>query len=115
MVPIGADAHVRVNVKTSLVLRVSDNQVPEGTKVSFGGQLKSPWIKCVKNRKVKLLRNGNKLGVRRTNATGQVLFRRQLFHTGTFKLRFAGRQWGKHPHRHSCRASNSRKIRVTVT
>lgn len=109
-----ADAHVRVE-PTTLTLRVSDTTPSKGDKVVFTGHLRSDWSKCFANQSVKLIRNGVVLASRKTDTTGVVKFIRRLRHSGHWQLKYSGRKWGLHPHRHVCKPSASDVIKVTVT
>lgn len=108
-----ADAHVRIE-PTRLTLRVSDRRVDKGDKVVFTGHLKSAWNKCYAFQPVKLIRNGVVRASRKTNSTGIVKFIRHLRHSGYWHLKYRGRRWGLHPHRHVCRPSASNIVHIVV-
>ena len=112
--PVGpADAHVRT-AKTSLSLKVNDKSVHRGDRVVFTAHLKSKWKKCYSQRHVSLYRFGTKVAQQGTNRHGIAKFRFKAKHTAKWYVRFKGRHWGKHPHDHKCKPSQSRTIKVTV-
>jgi len=109
-----ASAHVNVST-TSLRLRVSDSTVQRGDRVTFNGRLSSDWAKCYQFRPVKLQKNGTTIASKKTDANGKVRWTRLIRGTANWNLKFSGRRWGKHPHRHVCKASTSKVIQVQAT
>lgn len=114
-VPIGAAAHVRENVETSLTIKASDKKINSGQKVTFSGKLTSEWKKCKSEEKILLFRNKTQIGKTRTNGTGKYTITKKLHQPGKYSVKYPGRSWGTHPHSHSCLPSQSKKIRIRVT
>ena len=108
-----AEAHVRT-ASTHMSLSASKTHVKQGTKVTFKIKLRSPWSKCYANQTVGWYKNGNFRRNRTTDANGNITFSKKMNHTGTFQAKYAGRKWGKHPHKHVCKPSASNKVRVKV-
>jgi hypothetical protein len=108
-----ASAHVQTS-NTRLRLQVSDTKIHKGQRVTFRGTLSSDWGKCYKFRQVKLQKNGNTILSKRTDANGKVAFTRKVYQDSDWNLKYKGRRWGKHPHRHVCRGSTSRTIFINV-
>jgi hypothetical protein len=114
-VPIGAAAHVRENVPTSVTIKASDKKINAGQKVTFSGKLSSEWKKCKSEEKILLFRNATQIGQTRTNGTGKYSITKKLNQTGKYSVKYPGRSWGTHPHSHSCLPSQSAKIKIRVT
>ena len=100
--------------RTRLTLNVSDRSVQRGDTVTFSGRLIAKHRRCRAHRVVGLYRNGVKVDQTRTSGRGFYSFKRKLFRTARWQVRFAGRVSGTHPHSHTCRPSRSKKIRVVV-
>ena len=109
-----AVAHERIE-PTRITIKASSTQVPQGRKVTFQGKLKSDWSKCFNWRNVSLYRGSKKVATKQTRQSGYYKFTVRVNSTKTWKVRFGGRKWGKHPHVHRCLASSSKGIRVRAT
>lgn len=108
-----ASAHERTQ-STNITIRVNDKQVQQGKKVKFEGKLKSEWSKCFNWRKVSLYAGKKKMATKKTRKSGYYQFTVKPKATKTWKVKFKGRNWGKHPHVHVCLASSSKGIQVRV-
>lgn len=108
-----AQAHERT-ARTRVTIRVNKNVVDQGERVRFRGKLKSGWTKCSRHRRVTLYRGQTAVASRLTNRNGSYTFTRTIRATKTWRVKFAGRSWGTHPHVHRCLASSSRGVRVRV-
>ena len=110
-----AAAHVRV-ASTTLKLAASPQTVHVGKTLTLKANLASNWKKCYSQRKVSFYRNGVKQFTKGTNTHGVATKKIKPNHKGTFKwvAKFKGRKWGDHPHKHTCLASQSKAVTVTV-
>ncbi len=108
-----ASAHVRT-ANTHISLSASKTNVHKGTRITWTIHLKSPWSKCYANQPVKWYKNGNFKRVRTTNGNGVIQFTKKMWRTSTYQARYAGRQWGVHPHQHTCKPSNSNRVTIHV-
>ena len=108
-----AEAHVR-KAPTSLSLKASKTKVHKGHKVTFTIHLKSAWSKCVQQQPIKWFKNGVYKKTVTTNNNGVVTLTKKMHHSGTFRAKYLGRRWGKHPHRHVCYASQSKGVFIKV-
>ncbi len=108
-----AEAHTRT-ASTSLTLKVSDTRVDRGDRVIFRGKLRSGWKKCRARQTVTLYRGNRAVQSKMTNRKGRYKFARSVKKTKVWRVRYAGRAWGVHPHDHQCLASSSRGVRVRV-
>ena len=112
--PVGsAFAHVFVD-DTSLSLNVSDRNINSGDQVFFTGRLSAEHATCRSGRVVRLYRNGVRVATTTTSRTGFYRFKRTIFSTATWQVRFAGAVGGTHPHSHTCERSGSRRITIQV-
>ena len=109
-----AFAHERTE-STRITIHASDKTVNEGKKVSFEGKLKSDWSKCFNWRNVSLFAGNQKIATKQTRQSGYYKFTVKPKATKTWKVKFSGRKWGKHPHVHRCLSSSSKGIQVRVT
>jgi len=109
-----AQGHERTE-STRITINASTNQVQEGKKVSFEGKLKSDWSKCFNWRNVSLFAGNQKIATKQTRQSGYYKFTVKPKATKTWKVKFSGRKWGKHPHVHRCLSSSSKGIQVRVT
>lgn len=100
--------------RTRLTLNVSDRNVQDGDTVVFSGRLISRHKRCRAHQVVGLYRDGVKVDQTRTNGKGFYSFKRKLFRTARWQVRFEGTVRGTHPHSHTCRPSRSQKVRVRV-
>jgi hypothetical protein len=107
-------AHERIE-STRITIHASTKQVQKGKKVTFEGKLKSDWSKCFNWRKVSLYAGNKKIATKQTRQSGYYQFTVRPKATKTWKVKFKGRKWGKHPHVHRCLASSSKGIRVRAT
>ena len=108
-----AAAHVRT-ASTKLSLKAEDTTVHKGDQVVLTAHLKSDWKKCYSNRRVKLFRYGTKVSYDSTNSQGIAVFKFDAQYTAKWQVQFTGRQWGTHPHSHTCLASQSQTIKIVV-
>ena len=108
-----AAAHVRT-AGTSLKLKANPTTVQKGKAVTFTATLNSNWKKCYSQRKVSFWFNGTKKFTKGTNTHGVATVKYKPGKTGNWVAKFKGRKWGVHPHRHVCRASQSKSVKVTV-
>ena len=108
-----ASAHVRT-AGTSLKLKASPTTVQKGKTVTFTATLNSNWKKCYSQRKVSFYKDGVKQFTKGTNNHGVATAKWKATKTGNWVAKFKGRKWGTHPHRHVCRASQSKSVKVTV-
>jgi hypothetical protein len=106
-------AHERT-ASTSISLHADDKKVDRGDKVKFSGRLTSPWKKCRKWKAVTLFRDGNAVGAKQTMKNGKFSFSKNVQGTSDWRVSFAGKSWGVHPHVHECLGSSSRSIRIRV-
>lgn len=104
-------AHERT-ATTRITFKANPNPVQQGKKVLFKGKLKSDWSKCFNWRPVKLYRGNQVVASKVTRQSGFYKFRVRVNSTATWRVKFAGRSWGKHPHVHRCFSSSSKPIRV---
>ncbi len=109
-----AQAHERTE-STRITIHATKKHVEKGKKVSFQGKLKSDWSKCFNWRKVSLFAGNKKIATKQTRQSGFYKFTVRPNATKTWKVKFNGRKWGTHPHKHRCLASSSKGIRVRVT
>ena len=109
-----AQAHERTE-STRITINASTKQVQEGKKVTFEGKLKSDWSKCFNWRNVSLFAGNKKVATKQTRKSGYYKFTVKPKATKTWKVKFSGRKWGTHPHKHRCLASSSKGIKVRVT
>jgi hypothetical protein len=112
-----ADAHT-VHHRTNLGIgRRPHGAVQSGTDVTFKGRLRSKTQACKGESTIKLIRIG--VGVVATTVTGpggRYSFNRTMHRTARFRTRFNGKVLnGTHPHNHTCRGSQSGRIKVVVT
>jgi hypothetical protein len=108
-----ASAHVRT-ASTSLKLTASPTTVHQGKTVTFTATLKSNWKKCYSQRRVVLYKEGVKQFYKGTNTSGVAKFKVQPNKTAHYYVKFKGRKWGTHPHKHTCLASQSKTIKIVV-
>jgi hypothetical protein len=108
-----AEAHV-ATFSTNLTLRASDKTVEKGDVVKFTAKLSSAKKQCFQNKRVQLLKDGDRVATKRTNDRGKAVFQQTIRRTATWKARFTGFRFGRHPHVHRCQASTSNSIRVRV-
>jgi hypothetical protein len=106
-------AHERT-ASTSISLHADDKKVDRGDKVKFSGRLTSPWKKCRKWKAVTLFRDGSAVGAKQTMKNGKFSFSKNVQGTSDWRVSFAGKSWGVHPHVHECLGSSSRTIRIQV-
>ncbi|MDH4113620.1 MAG: hypothetical protein OEV60_13230 [Actinomycetota bacterium] len=106
-----ASAHERIENST-ITINASSRQVPKGKKVSFQGKLKSPWSRCFNWRPVTLYKGKTPVATKKTRQSGYYKFTVRVTSTKTWKVKFGGRKWGKHPHVHRCIGSSSKGIKV---
>jgi hypothetical protein len=106
-------AHERT-ASTSISLHADDKKVDRGDKVKFSGRLTSPWKKCRKWKAVTLFRDGSAVGAKQTMKNGKFSFSKNVQGTSVWRVSFAGKSWGVHPHVHECLGSSSRTIRIQV-
>ena len=109
-----ARAHERTE-STNITIHANKNHVDEGEKVRFEGKLKSDWSKCFNWRKVSLYAGNKKIATKKTRQSGYYQFTVRPKATKTWKVKFSGRKWGTHPHKHRCLSSSSKGIQVRVT
>ena len=100
--------------RTRLTLHVNDRHVDRGDDVVFSGRLRARHKKCRSHQVVELYRNGRLIATTTTNSGGHYRFRRQIFRTGTYRVKFAGFVGGTHPHSHTCKRSSSPRVKVHV-
>ena len=108
-----AQAHERT-ASTSISISANRTQVDEGEKVKFSGSLKSAWKRCRAYKTVTLYSGKSAVQSRKTTRAGTYSFTQKIGKTKTWKVKFAGKSWGVHPHNHRCLASSSRGIQVRV-
>ncbi len=108
-----AAAHVRI-AGTSLKLKASPTTVQKGKPVTFTATLNSNWKKCYSQRKVSFYKDGVKQFTKGTNTHGVATVKFKPTKTGNWVAKFKGRKWGVHPHKHTCLASQSKAVTVTV-
>jgi hypothetical protein len=106
-----AAAHERT-AETRITFKANPNPVQKGKKVVFKGKLKSDWSRCFNWRPVKLYKGNQVVAAKKTRKSGFYKFRVRVNSTATWRVKFAGRSWGKHPHVHRCFSSSSKGIRV---
>jgi hypothetical protein len=106
-----ASAHERVE-STRITIKANPNPVKQGKKVTFQGKLKSDWSKCFNWRPVKLYKGKQIVASKKTRKSGFYKFTVRVASEKTWRVKFAGRSWGKHPHVHRCLSSSSKGIRV---
>ena len=109
-----AQAHERTE-STHITIHANKKHVEEGKKVTFEGKLKSDWSKCFNWRNVSLYAGNKKIATKKTQKSGYYQFTVRPKATKTWKVKFKGRKWGTHPHKHRCLASSSKGIKVKVT
>ena len=111
-----AETHLHLHVKPHAT--IDPNQ-----KITFWGFLKSDRKACYAHQKVKLIRRVGPAGVEgkvvdttETDGKGRYEFPRQglLIRTSDWRVRFKGFIEGEHPNIHTCLASSSGWITVTV-
>lgn len=108
-----AQAHERT-ASTRLTINANKKQVDRGGKVKFSGALKSDWKRCRAYKKVTLFRGKTPVQSKKTTRAGTYSFVQRIRATKVWRVKFAGKRWGTHPHVHRCLASRSRGIRVQV-
>jgi hypothetical protein len=108
-----AQAHERT-ASTRITLNANKSVVDHGEKVKFRGRLHSQWAKCRKWQPVVLLRNGNSVGAKKTMKNGKFQFTKSVQNTSNWRVTYAGKRWGKHPHDHRCLGSGSGTIHIRV-
>ena len=108
-----AAAHVRF-ATTSLKLKAEPTTVQKGKTITFTATLNSNWKKCYSQRRVHLYKNGVEQFYKGTNTSGIAKFKVEATKTAKWFVKFKGRKWGKHPHKHQCGASQSKAVTVTV-
>jgi len=113
LAPDVGQAHV-MSWETNLTLRANDRTVTRGTVVKFTARLSSAKRTCYVNRVVRLQRNGVTVDSDRTNQFGKAVFRRTVNSTANYRAVFRGFRFGRHPHSHTCLASTSNTVTVTV-
>jgi hypothetical protein len=99
---------------TSITLNVSDRNIQRGDEVIFSGHLSSEHATCHSGRVVRLYRNGVRVATTTTNKSGYYRFKRTIYSTATWQVRFGGSVGGTHPHSHTCLRSGSRRITIHV-
>lgn len=112
--PIDAAVAHTFSDRTRLTLEVSDRHVDRGDRVVFSGRLKAEHAVCRNHRVVKLYRDGQKVDQTQTNSNGSYQFKRNVFRTARWQVRFGGYVEGTHPHSHTCRQSESKRVKVFV-
>ena len=100
--------------RTQLTLNVSDRNVDRGDYVVFSGRLKADHKECRAHRIVELYRDGVKVDQTQTNDDGEYRFRRRVFDDHRWQVRFGGFVGGTHPHSHTCKESESKRVKVNV-
>ncbi len=101
-------------VTTHTKMTVSDKSIHKGDLVKFKIRLKAGVAKCFKKMPIKLLKNGNQVGKKKTNNKGKVVFKKHPKKTAKWQAKFPGKKKGKHPKRVNCLPSASKKIKITV-
>ena len=108
-----AAAHVRT-ADTALKLSANHTTIHKGKGVTFTATLKSNWKKCYSQRRVHLYKDGVHQFYKGTNTAGVAKFTVHPNKTHHWYVRFNGRKWGTHPHKHTCLASQSKTIKIVV-
>lgn len=111
-----AIAHT-VSHPTSLsISRSPGGTVAPGTLVTFSGKLSSEKKACINDSKINVIKVGTGVvASRHTDATGHYEYRRPVWTTARWRVTFPGKVLNAtHPHNHTCEASSSNSIRVTV-
>ena len=108
-----AAAHVRF-ATTTLKLKADPTTVQKGKTITFTANLSSNWKKCYSQRRVHLYKDGVEQFYKGTNQLGIAKFKVTATKTANWFVKFNGRKWGTHPHKHQCGASQSKAVTVTV-
>ncbi|MEX0833648.1 MAG: hypothetical protein WD276_07235 [Actinomycetota bacterium] len=110
-----ASAHTE-SFPTSLSLSTSERTVPPGTLVTFSGTLDSPESACRASSQIDLMQTDDGFQVKTmTKKNGSYSVTRLIKESGTFQAVFGGKVLnGVHPHSHTCEASASNTVTVTV-
>ena len=111
-----ASAHTAI-VPTSLSLKASPSKnVPKHTAVKFSGVLSSNDPACKGLSRVNVFRvNDGFVGRTQTRVNGQWSLTKNVIKTATYQAVFDGKILSAvHPHSHTCAASASNTVTVTV-
>src|SRR3954447_13140739 len=108
--PAGANTIITTHTK----LHASDTSVKPGTKIKWKIEVNAKNKKCYANEKVKWFKNGNFKHYKQLGANGIVTFKKKMWHTSTYYAKYLGKHWGLHPHKHECKPSVSKKVKITV-
>jgi len=103
------------NVGTDLGIRAPDS-VNSGHSFVIKGRLKSSKPFCKANSTIKLVKKGSGvIDTDQTNAEGNYRFETSISATRRFKTKFDGKTGGVHPDIKTCRASESKIVKVIAT
>ena len=112
--PAGVVVAHTFTYRTQLTLNVSERHIERGEYVIFFGRLKADHKDCRSHQVVRLYRDGNQVDTTTTDDDGEYRFRRRVFDTARWQVRFGGSVSGTHPHSHTCKKSESKSVKVTV-
>lgn len=110
-----ASAHTE-SFPTNLSLAASERSVGAGTVVRFTGVLDSPEPGCRASSRIELMQTDDGFQVSTmTRKDGSYSVTRLIRESGTFQAVFGGKVLdGVHPHNHTCAASVSNTVTITV-
>ena len=101
-------------IHTSIQIHASTTSVKKGKPVTFSGKLVSKSKKCKNQQQVALYKGSTKVKTKKTSNGGHYSFQVTASKTATWKVKYAGRQFGVHPNEKKCLSSSSKGIKVTV-
>ena len=92
-------------ITTSIQIHASDTSIKQGKAVTIHGKLVSKATKCKRNLQVSLYMGSTKKKSQKTNGQGHYSFQVTPSKTATWKVKFAGHEFGVHPDEKRCLSS----------